>query len=352
MIRPRPSRPRQLGLLTTEAGGPAPGPRFGIGHRSFPYGLGDRIGGGLTVIGHLACGRIGHLYQVWSADWWCALTCKILSPRLRGDRSAAATLRRETRILRRLRHPNLVRGFGGGEHDGLPYLLMEYVPGPSLFDLLERRPERRLGLTDAVRTALHIGAGLNHLHGTGYLYLDLKPANLMLRNRVPVLVDFDTARPIRQSRYRRLPNLGTAPYMAPEQVRGDALTPAADQYGLGAVLYELATGRWPFESVFAGDEPRTGDERRYPQLGSAPPPPPSEWNPSIPRSLNDLILRTLAADPAERFPSMHALLLALTAELDEPVSLWPDGVEVERRRRPRPAGWSGLAGGEETPRGS
>jgi serine/threonine protein kinase len=321
-----------LGLLSPVTSGPVQSNE--IGARAFPYDVGDRIGGDLTVIGHLARGRLGHLYQVWSANGWCALTCKILSPQLRGDRAAAATLRRETRILHRFRHPNLIRWFGGGEHDGLPYLLMEYVDGPSLFDHLERSPDRHLDLADAIRTAIHIGAGLHHLHRGGYLYLDLKPANLMLRNRVPVLVDFDTALPLRPARDRTR-SLGTAPYMAPEQVRGEVLTTAADQYSLAAVLYEMVTGRWPFEAVFAGDEPREGEERRYPQLGAAPPPAASSWRSTIPRSLDDLILRALAAAPGDRFPSLPAFLLALVAELEEPVSLWPSGVEVERRRQSR-----------------
>jgi serine/threonine-protein kinase len=296
--------------------------------------LGDRIGGDLTVIGHLATGRIGHLYQVWSAHGWCALTCKILSPQLRADRSAAATLRRESRIMHRLRHPNLIRGFGGGEHDGLPYLLMEYVDGPSLFDLLQRRPGRRLGLADAIRTAIHIGAGIQHLHQCGFLYLDLKPANLMLRSQVPVLVDFDTACRIKSGKCRGN-RPGTAPYMAPEQARGEPLTTATDIYGLGAVLYEMVTGRWPFESVFSGDEEREGEERRYPQLGTEPPPPPGRWNPEIPATLDGLITSALAAAPADRPPSMHAFLLALSTELDETTALWPDGVQTERRRGSR-----------------
>lgn len=343
-MRRRASRPRRLGLLTTVDGELAHARPPG-----FPYNVGDRIGGDLTVIGHLARGRIGHLYQVWSANGWCALTCKILSPRLRGDRTALAMLRRESHILRRFRHPNLIRGFGGGEHDGLPYLLMEYVPGPSLFDLLEHRPERRLGLADAVRTAIHIGAGLQHLHSSGYLYLDLKPANLMMRNGIPVLVDFDTARPMRPGKGRRH-NPGTAPYMAPEQVRGEALHEAADQYGLGAVLYEMITGRWPFEAVYAGDEERMGDEKRYPQLGAAPPPSTGRWVPSIPGTLDELVLRALAPSPGDRFPSLHAFLLALSAELEESVSLWPHEVEVERRHQPRPplpgAGAAGAPGPE------
>jgi len=329
----RSTRPRRLGILTEVTSEPvrsrAP---------SYPYGVGHRIDGDLTIIGHLARGRIGHLYQVWSAQGWCALTCKILAPQLRGDREAIATLRREARILRRLRHPNLIRGFGGGEYDGLPYILMEYVAGPSLFEVLEARPERRLGVTDAVRAALHIGAALQHLHQNGYLYLDLKPANLMLRNQVPVLVDFDTVLPFRGGRGRaRRP--GTAPYMSPEQVRGEALTPAADIYGLGAVLYELLTGRWPFEAVFTGEEERAEpDERRYPQLGEQPPSPPSQWTSEIPPALDELVLRALAPHPEDRFPNLHSFLLALAAQLEEPSSLWPYGVEVERRRAPRAPG--------------
>ena len=324
-----PARPRRPGLLTGV--GLEPGP---IQRDRLPYAVGDRIAGDLTIIGHLAVGRIGHLYQVWSARDWCASTCKILAPELRGDRAAIAALRREARILRAARHPNLVRSFGAGEHDGLPFLLMEYLEGPSLFELLERRPNRRLGITDAVRTAIHAAAGLYHLHRRGFLHLDLKPANLLLRGGVPVLVDFDAARPIRPSRRPREP-LGTAPYMSPEQVRRLPLTPAADVYGLGALLYELVTGRWPFEAVYAGEEPRSDNERLYPQLSNELPPSPRLFNPEIPPSLESIILRCLAPAPVDRYPSMHPLLLDLAEELDEPAALWPKGVPTERRRQPR-----------------
>lgn len=329
-MRRRARRPRRLGILTSVSATGGHG-----GRQGFPYAVGDRIAGDLMVIGHLAAGRLGHLYQVWSASEWTAMTCKILAPRHRGDRQAIATLRREARILRRLEHPNLVRSYGGGEHDGLPFVLMEYLEGPTVFDLLERRPGRRLGVADAVRTALHVGAGLHHLHRRGFLHLDLKPANLLLRDSLPVLVDFDVARPIEPSRRpREAP--GTAPYMAPEHVERGPLGPAADVYGLGALLYELVTGRWPFEAVYTHDEPRSGAELSHPQLGHAPPPPPARYNPEISPSLNDLVLRCLERDPAARFPDMHALLLSLADELPEPAALWPEGTPAERRRSARP----------------
>ncbi|MGH7477068.1 MAG: serine/threonine-protein kinase [Longimicrobiales bacterium] len=323
------AHPRRLGLLS----GVEPATRS-RSKQPFPYAAGDRISGDLTVIGHLACGRLGHLYQVWSAAEWCAYTCKILSPHHRDSRRAVAALRRESRVLRRLDHPNIIRRFAEGEHDGLPYLLMEYVEGPSIFDVLESRPERRLAISDAVRTAIHIGAGLYHLHRQGYLHLDLKPANLLLRGNVPVLVDFDAARPLDPQR-RPARALGTAPYMAPEQVRAQPTTPATDVYGLAAVLYEMITGRWPFEEVYTGREEREGEERQYPQLGGPLPPGPRAYNPEVSATLDALILSCLAADATERPQTLHPVLLGLTEELAEPVAFWPDGVQTERRREPR-----------------
>src|SRR5690606_18625883 len=172
MILGQPTPPRPVGMLTTQ-GVRARRRR----DRGYPYAIGERIAGDLLVIGHLAAGRLGHLYQVWSTGEWTPLTCKILAPELRDNARAVAALRREARILRRLRHPSLIRGFGEGVHDGLPYVLLEYVEGPSLFDLLEARPQRRFGVADAVRIAIHAAAGLHHLHRNGWLHLDLKPAN-------------------------------------------------------------------------------------------------------------------------------------------------------------------------------
>jgi eukaryotic-like serine/threonine-protein kinase len=320
--------PRRLGLLDAR--------RARRDHRAieeFPYPLGHRIAGDLTVTGHLGTGRSCHLYQVWSAREWCAFTCKIISPDRAESRHDVAALRREARILRAVGHPNVVRCYGVGDHEGLPYLLLEYLEGPTLFDVLERQPQRRLEISDAVRAAIHLGAALYHLHRRGFLHLDLKPANLLLRDGVPVLIDLDSAR---RADPERRPHrcVGTAPYMAPEQVRRTPLGPAADIYGLGALLYELLTGRWVFEDVY--DEPLDdGRPRQFPQADGDAAPPPRQFRPAMSESLEATVLACLEADPAARFPSMHPLLLALVGELQEPVSLWPAGVRAERRQHPR-----------------
>jgi eukaryotic-like serine/threonine-protein kinase len=320
--------PRRLGLL--DARRARKGPRS---RDPYPYMLGDRIAGDLTVTGHLAAGRACHLYQVWSARDWCAFTCKILSPEYGASKPMLGALRREARILRAVDHPNIVHCYGVGEHEGLPYLLLEYLVGASLFDVLETQQQRRLEISDAVRAAIHIGAALYHIHRRGFLHLDLKPANLLLRDGVPVLIDLDAARRADPS-LRPKRRVGTAPYMAPEQARCEPLGPTADVYGLGALLYELVTGRWVYEDVYA--EPlQDGRPRQFPQADGEAPPPPSRYRPDIPESLERTVLACLALDPADRFPSLHPLLLALVGELEEPVSLWPAGVLAERRQHPR-----------------
>lgn len=347
------SRPRYQGLAAARGWAPVrdrPQERF-----SLP--VGKRIGS-ITVIGHLASGRISELYQVWSTDHWCALTGKLTRMRNGASADSGHGLARESEVLSRLEHPNIVRRFGSGITAGRPYLLLEYLAGPSLFDVLESMPRRRLLVPDAIRATMHIGSAVHYLHRSGFLYRDLKPANIILREGVPVLVDFDVVRPMDLS-CQPADRLGTAPYMAPEQVRRGPLSPSCDVYGLGALLYELMTGRWPTEEpdededdalwsedlyyephISSGrlalaaradrDIPGPELERLYPQLVRTSIAPRAH-NPQIPRNLERIVLRCLDPEPEERFQTVSGLLAALAPFLKGPHRLWPEAAPVERR---------------------
>jgi serine/threonine protein kinase len=320
---------------------------------AFTLSVGDRVGE-LTVIGHLARGRCTELYQVWSNRHWCALTGKLVAPQHLDDGVAPVSFRREAEVLEKLRHPNIVRLFGSDEADGRPYILLEYLAGPSLFDVLEGLQKRRLHIPDAVRAVMHVGAAIHYLHRCGYLYRDLKPGNIHLREGVPVLLDFDVVREMEPIR-RPSDRLGTAPYMAPEQVLREPLTAATDVYGLGALLYELVTGKWPNEEPAEedddwdewedgaepaartarrdapGEEPTTAElEQLYPQL-RAPAVAPRSHVPGLPRELEGVILRALEADPAARYQTVSGMLAALAPLLKGRHRLWPENAPVERR---------------------
>jgi serine/threonine protein kinase len=343
------SRPRYQGLAAARRWAHEPvRPRA-----EFSLAVGDRVGE-LTVIGHLACGRVTELYQVWSNEHWCALTGKLIAPVHLGGDEPPPSFRQEERVLRKLQHPNIVRLFGSGEAEGRPFLLLEYFPGPSLFDMLESLPKRRLHVPDAIRAAMHVGAAVHYVHRCGYLYRDLKPGNILLREGIPILVDFDVVRKI-DLRSRPKDRLGTAPYMAPEQILREPLLPATDVYGLGALLYEMLTGRWPTEEPVDDDDEwdedwadtsppppaaprnRTAVElsteeinARYPQI-SRPPVPPRQHNSQISRDLERVLLRCLARDPADRFQTISGLLAALAPMLKGQHRLWPLAAPIERR---------------------
>jgi serine/threonine protein kinase len=344
MPEPGVSRPRYQGLAAARRWQQKP-----VRTRDeFSLSVGDRVGE-LTIIGHLARGRVTELYQVWSTEHWCALTGKLLAPDAGAD-GVPASFRREERVLRKLRHPNIVRFYGSGSAEDRPFILLEYFAGPTLFELLESMPRRRLHVPDALRAAMHVGAAVHYLHRQGFLYRDLKPGNVLLREGIPILVDFDVVR--KMSDRRPADRLGTAPYMSPEQIRRDPLTAASDVYGLGALLYEMLTGHWPTEEPTDHDEewdddwndaPRAAPvearkqpldtedlELRYPQLTRAPVAP-REHLPRLDAALERALLRCLATDPSDRFQTVSGMLAALAPLLKGRHRLWPAEAPVERR---------------------
>jgi serine/threonine protein kinase len=289
-----------------------------------PLAPGEQLAPGYDVIAHMRRGRHLDVYDAWSEERGSRCIVKAL----RTDRLARVgpTLRvlEEGRLLTELTHPHIVRGYEVIA-DPVPMIVMETLSGETLARLIERH-ETGLDAAEVAHLGLQLGSAVRYLHGKGWLHLDLKPENVIAESGRAKLIDLSVARPPGAARS----GIGTFSYMAPEQVRGGELGPATDVWGLGAVLFEAATGELAFEEPSEdGDWPTISDDpftdefvymSEYPQLTT-----PARRVDALaaqPPELADLIAACL--DPeAEGRPSVEDLLAAL-----EPLAGLP---EIERR---------------------
>ncbi|MBD0693667.1 serine/threonine-protein kinase [Streptomyces sp. CBMA123] len=241
-----------------------------------PLPAGAPIAPGYQVLAHLC--RTGWLdvYDAWSEERDCRCVVKVLRSDHRRDRELRERLLREGRWLTEFTHPHLVRGYGTGERPQ-PYAVSETLSGETLAHLLDRRP-RRPAAIDLALLGLQLISAVRYLHGKKLLHLDLKPANIVIDCRRAKVLDLSIARPPGPGR----PGIGTVGYLAPEQASGGLFTAATDVWGLGATLYEAATGEPPFDGP--PSSPATPVSRRR----------------RLPRPLAEAIDAALHLDPADR----------------------------------------------------
>ena len=265
------------------------------GALSSRYELGDRLGSG----------GMSNVYRATDRTLERTVAVKILAEHLSDDERFVARFRREALAVAKLIHPNIVQVYDTGIDESRHYIVMEYVDGRSGAQILQRQ-----GPLDA-ETAAEIGiqacAGLDYAHRRGIIHRDVKPGNLMIVGG-PVgggpmtvkLTDFGIARALEQTRITQVGSVvGTAAYLAPEQVRGEEATPATDVYALGVVLYQFLTGRLPYEgSTLAELAVRQQNER---------PLPPSTYNEEVPETLGGAVLRALEGDTARRYAGADEL---------------------------------------------
>ncbi|HEX9424724.1 MAG TPA: protein kinase [Pyrinomonadaceae bacterium] len=211
---------------------------------------------------------------------------------------------REARAAAALNHPHIVAVYDVGEDHGFPFFVMELVDGPNL----GQTPPH--DLQQVVEFACQICSALEHAHANKIVHRDLKPANVLLSGVTVKLADLGLALPARGSRISHAGTIvGTAAYMAPEQALGKTVDGRADLYALGVVLYELTTGRVPFP----GDDPLATISQHL----HAPVVPPRVLRPDLPRSIETVILRLLAKDPAQRFATAAETATALRHAMAE-----------------------------------
>jgi serine/threonine-protein kinase len=260
-----------------------------------------------------------------------AVAIKVLAAHLTGDDSFRERFVREARIAAQLSHPNIVGVFDAGEDEGRPFIVMEYVEGRTLAEELSRR--KRLPAGEAVDLALQVCGGLGEAHAAGLVHRDVKTQNLILRpDGILKIADFGIARAAEATELTEAGTvLGTAAYLSPEQAAGGEVTAAADLYSLGAVLYEMLTGRTPYQfATLAELALKQRDEPITPVRDLAP---------DVPAALEDVVMRCLAQNPAYRPGSAAVLARELAAASPErPTEPLPQTADTRATEVLAPAG--------------
>jgi serine/threonine-protein kinase len=264
------------------------------------YELGERLGSG----------GMSSVYKATDRVLERTVAVKVLAEHLSDDEKFVARFRREALAVAKLIHPNIVQVYDTGVDAHRHYIVMEYVEGKSGAQLLQRKGA--IGAGPTVDIGVQACAGLEYAHRQGIIHRDVKPGNLMViggpaGNSVGAtdemsvkLADFGIARATEQTRITQVGSVvGTAAYLAPEQARGEEATPAADVYALGVVLYQLLTGRLPYEGGSLAELAIRRENER--------PLPPTSYDGEIPEALSTAVLKALESDPRQRYSSARSL---------------------------------------------
>ena len=301
--------------------------------RDTPGGIGpaSRLADRYRLVEQIGSGGMGRIYRAHDERLDRDVAIKLLEP----DADAADVSASEARAAARLAHPGLAQVFDVGRQHGLEYIVMELVRGRSLREVLAAR--RRLSPAESVSIGAQLADALAHAHRHGVVHCDVKPRNVMLTPDGTVkLLDFGIAQGTGTTRTLPLGEIrGSAAYLSPEQVRGERPDGRSDVYALGALLFELLTGR----QLFLGPDVRSVLVQRL----VADPPRPRQLNPAISPALERVLLKALARNPTERFQSAGQLRDALAVARGDARSgawlvaagVWLAGVGTKLRADPQ-----------------
>jgi serine/threonine-protein kinase len=279
---------------------------------------GDLLDGRYRLDGPIAAGGMGDVWRATDTVLARVVAVKVLHPRLHDDEGFGARFRAEARTMAALHHPGVVEVYDYGEveqpgNGPLAYLVMAYVQGDPLSQRIAAAG--RLEPAQTVAVIAQAAHALHAAHEAGVVHRDVKPSNLLIEpdGRV-VLVDFGVARAADTANLTRVDEvIGTALYMAPEQVSKQAISPATDIYALGAVTYHCLTGHPPF----SGDNALTVALHH---LVDDPPPMPDD----VPAPVRALVTTAMAKNPADRYPSAAAMARAAEAASEQLVNIGND----------------------------
>jgi serine/threonine protein kinase len=281
----------------------------------------DLIGrtlGTYKIIDEIGHGGMANVYRATQPSIGREVAIKVLPPHFLQDRTFVRRFTREVQVIARLQHPHILPVYDFGEQDGLPYIVMAYMPGGTLADHI--RKVGALPLAEVARLVEQIADGLDHAHQKGIVHRDFKPSNVLLDEHGNVyLADFGIAK-VAESTTQLTGSgiIGTPAYMAPEVTRTDKVTHLVDVYALGVSLFEMLTGQHPYPS----DTP-VGVLLAH---AAEPIPDITRSRPDLPVGVQHVIDRAMAKEPADRYQSAGALtgdlraVLAGQTPLTEPVN--------------------------------
>jgi serine/threonine-protein kinase len=259
----------------------------------------DQIGN-CRILQEIGSGGMAVVYKAVQEPLGRTVAIKALKPSIAMDSGFAKRFEREAHFMASLQHENILHVHDFVKDRGTMFIVMEYVQGTDLYDLLEITP--RLPVDIAAIIALQVSRALDYAHFRGIIHRDIKPANIMISQQGEVkLMDFGIARDDRLTDLTETgTGLGTPSYMSPEQILGDKLDFRSDVFSVGIVLYQMVTGRKPFVE----DDARTVMQKiRLDRYTS-----PRKINPSVPRTLEHIMGRCMEKLPANRYPTTQALI--------------------------------------------
>jgi len=280
---------------------------------------GSTFGGRYQVIEEMGRGGMGKVYKVIDTKLKEELALKIIHPEIAAEGKIIERFGNELKMARKISHKNVCRMYHLEEDEGIHYLTMEFIRGESLRDMIGMMGQLSPG--QALSIVKQVCEGLAEAHKLGVVHRDLKPANIMIdREGNARIMDFGIARSLKSKGITRTGTMiGTPEYMSPEQVEGLETDQRSDLYSLGVILYEMVTGRIPFD----GETPFSIALKHK----SEKPQDPREINSQIPENISSMIMRCLEKDREKRYQTAGELLAGL-AKIEE-------GIPTEERVIPK-----------------